>query len=313
MFTGELVSICIPTYKRPDLLRRALESCLAQEHRPLEILVGDDSPSDEAGAYIRELSRDSQVVFRYRLNRPSLGQASNVNRLFLEASGDKLMLLHDDDLLMPKAVQRLLACWEQQPNLTAAFGKQYIINHDGHVLQKQSEELNRYFYRTQAYAGTALRPIESALVQQFPNDGYMVKAAAARKVLYRTRELVGEVCDFDFGIRLAAAAEQQCDGFCFVDEFTAEYRVTNEALTRHLLPAARMFEILEKLSIARECAWASAIALERLAPLALMGHAMKGERREALHIFFSVSYPWRRRLSPGGLKSLMAIALPVLF
>ncbi|MEM1303844.1 MAG: glycosyltransferase, partial [Planctomycetota bacterium] len=46
--TTPLISVCIPTYRRPDLLREAVESVVRQEYRPLEIIVGDDSPTPAA-------------------------------------------------------------------------------------------------------------------------------------------------------------------------------------------------------------------------------------------------------------------------
>ena len=33
------VSICIPTYKRPELLKVALDSCLAQTFKDFEVVI----------------------------------------------------------------------------------------------------------------------------------------------------------------------------------------------------------------------------------------------------------------------------------
>lgn len=312
MSNSELISICIPTYKRSDLLKQAIQSCLDQEYRPLEILVGDDSPTDEAASIIRGMA-SQDVTWRYLWNRPSRGQAGNVSQLFQEASAEKLILLHDDDLLMPGAIRTLLGCWDKDPKTGAAFGKQYITDHEGHILEGATENLNRYFYRTAEYAGARLTPMESALVQQFPNDAYMIRSGLAREVLFRPRELVGELCDFDFGMRAAAAAQRASERFIFIDTFTAKYRATTQSLSRGLVPAAQMFELLESVAVAPESTWAKRIALERLAPLALMGHAVRRERREALHIYWSDHYPWQRRLSPGGLRKLATILAPAVF
>ena len=42
MTTTTKVSICLPTYNRPELLVRCIESCLMQTHANIEIVIGDD-------------------------------------------------------------------------------------------------------------------------------------------------------------------------------------------------------------------------------------------------------------------------------
>ena len=44
-----LVSIIIPTFKRPGMLARAIESCLKQTYKNIEILVVDDNNPDTEG------------------------------------------------------------------------------------------------------------------------------------------------------------------------------------------------------------------------------------------------------------------------
>ena len=51
-----LVSIVIPTYKRPNRLDRAIDSCLAQTYKDIEIIVVDDnSDGDEFRLQTEEL------------------------------------------------------------------------------------------------------------------------------------------------------------------------------------------------------------------------------------------------------------------
>ena len=40
----------------------------------------------------------------YLRNESSLGQAGNVNQLFARARGERLVLMHDDDFLLPGAL-----------------------------------------------------------------------------------------------------------------------------------------------------------------------------------------------------------------
>ena len=44
-----LVSIIIPTYKRPDTLERAINSVLNQTYKNIEVIVVDDNNPDTEG------------------------------------------------------------------------------------------------------------------------------------------------------------------------------------------------------------------------------------------------------------------------
>ncbi len=43
----KLVSVIIPTYKRPSFLKRAINSVLLQSHSNVEVIVVDDNNDDD--------------------------------------------------------------------------------------------------------------------------------------------------------------------------------------------------------------------------------------------------------------------------
>ena len=49
----QLVSTIIPVYNRPEMVRRAVASVLAQTYRPIEILLVDDGSCDDSQAVAR--------------------------------------------------------------------------------------------------------------------------------------------------------------------------------------------------------------------------------------------------------------------
>jgi Predicted glycosyltransferases len=300
----ELITVAIPTRNRPQLLVEALRSCFDQTYRPLEIIIGDDSTNDLSERAIARLEVPSGIDIRYVRNEKSLGQAGNVNNLFQLAKGHKLAILHDDDLLLPDAIAELDACWQVDTGITAAFGKQYLIREDGTVLSAESEHLNISYYRTPDYEGTSLSSIEAALVQQFPNDGYLLLTEAAQRVLYRSESEFGtnRWCDFDFGIRLA----QQYEKFYFLNKYTAKYRLTSESVSKHGYPTY-MYPLIEELEVSPDTIWAKDVALKRLAPIVIYNYARLGAWKTALRIFCSRYYPLRKRASPSGMKRLASI------
>ena len=78
-----LVSVIIPTYNRPEYLRKAIASAVRQTYRHIEIIVSDDCSPDNPQAIIDEF-QDSRI--RLRRNPQNLGIALNVTSCLLYTS-----------------------------------------------------------------------------------------------------------------------------------------------------------------------------------------------------------------------------------
>lgn len=114
-----LVSLCIATYNRADLLReRALASALAQTYPNLEIIVVGDHCTDGTAAMMATVD-DPRVTF---VNLPSRGDypadprhrwmvagSAAMNRGLELARGEFVTHLDDDDEHPPHRVETLLA------------------------------------------------------------------------------------------------------------------------------------------------------------------------------------------------------------
>lgn len=303
-----LISICIPTYQRPDLVREAVESCLHQTYSDIEIIVSDDSPDRLTQAVIESFNQPNKI--RYYRNPSPLKQAANVNRLFDLARGDRLVLLHDDDLLLPQAVEALARCWDLHPNLTAAFGKQYLIDMAGNTLIESSEQFNKRFYRTAQYAGYQASSLWSALVAQFPNDGYMITTKAAKQVGYRNHlkdeTRVGNACDFYFDLQLAS----QYQHLFFLNEYTAKYRLTAVSVGQGRNGQNLAYDMVRSIEVPEALEPVRQTILHQYASPAIQRWIQLGEKEAALEIFWSDSYSWLQRLSPKGLLQLLLITCP---
>ena len=176
------VSFCIPTHGRSHLLLEALESGLAQTRLPDEIVVSDDLGSEETRALVAKFAQHASFPVRYVHCTAGASQAANMNHCLREAASDLILLLHDDDVLMPRAVEILARPFEENDALVSSYGKQLFIDDAGDELPDFSESINRIYRRDPAHAGLQRDPILAGIQQQFPNDGFMVKASVAREV-----------------------------------------------------------------------------------------------------------------------------------
>ena len=126
-----LVTIAIPTYNRPGLLKRALASVAALNYSNLEILVSDDcSPEGETKNVVMEAQKRDQRI-RYFRQKRNLKYEANFDFLLTEAVGEYIMWLSDDDMLQPDAIQKMVGAMEDNPRaIVCGCDVQFIDEND---------------------------------------------------------------------------------------------------------------------------------------------------------------------------------------
>ena len=90
-----LISICIPTYKRLQFLRRLLDSIAVQSFKDFEVVITDDSPDN----IVQNLCEEYKHLFAifYSKNAVPLGTPKNWNEAIRRSKGEWIKLMHDDD------------------------------------------------------------------------------------------------------------------------------------------------------------------------------------------------------------------------
>lgn len=96
-----LVSIIIPTYNREATIGAAVESALAQTHRPAEVIVVDDGSKDGTLAALQRYGDAITVV-----SQANAGPSAARNRGVEAARGEVLAFLDSDDAWLPEKVAR---------------------------------------------------------------------------------------------------------------------------------------------------------------------------------------------------------------
>ncbi|HXR84932.1 MAG TPA: glycosyltransferase family 2 protein [Hanamia sp.] len=90
-----LVSICIPVYNHIDYVKRLFDSIIMQDYKNIEVIVSDDSSEFEIENLCEQYK--GHLLIRYFNHKPSLKSPKNWNFALDQASGDYLMLIHQDD------------------------------------------------------------------------------------------------------------------------------------------------------------------------------------------------------------------------
>ena len=95
-----LISVIIPAYNAARFIALAIDSVLAQPHRPMEILVIDDGSTD----------RTAEIADRYGppvrcLRQANAGPPAARNRGLAEARGELIAFLDADDVFEPDCLR----------------------------------------------------------------------------------------------------------------------------------------------------------------------------------------------------------------
>lgn len=106
---NELVSVIIPTYKRNDRLREAIDSVVNQTYVNLEIIIVDDN--DPSSSYRKETEnlmmqyKDNKKI-RYIQHSENTGGAIARNTGISQAGGEYIAFLDDDDIYLPEKIEK---------------------------------------------------------------------------------------------------------------------------------------------------------------------------------------------------------------
>jgi glycosyltransferase involved in cell wall biosynthesis len=117
-----LVTIVIPVFNAELFLRETLESVLALDYSPTEVIVVDDSSTDRSV----EIARSYQHV--QCLTQEHLGGGAARNRGIWAAKGEFIANVDHDDLVPPWKLNVQVGYLLEHPNVDGVLGRQEWIN-----------------------------------------------------------------------------------------------------------------------------------------------------------------------------------------
>ena len=309
--TLPLITVCITSYRRPSLLLHAVLSCYQQDYAPLEIDIRDDSPTAEAIELVQRLTVPIGKSLRLTKNEPRLGEVENTNALFREARGKYVVLLHDDDTLLPRAISSLLQAIRDNDGAVLSFGMQQLISNDGEVDLRATIGLNERHGRDIDRGDVYHDILTCALKHQVPNNGYLLLTQAAKVVLYRSHDEIGLAADLDFAIRLGLSVSGA--KAVYINRAVSQYRATTDSSSSKGGVFWKIYDYIESLAGLDETQErARQERMLALAKYAVVDNLVMGRRSRALKI--AMSSPYRERWSVAtGIYHGTLLAVPGLY
>jgi glycosyltransferase involved in cell wall biosynthesis len=111
-----LVSVILPVFNGETYIAEAIASVIAQDYRPLELIVIDDGSSDRTREIVRNIPEATLV------ERPHRGPGAARNCGIRASKGELLSFIDADDLWTGAKLTTQVKALEDDPSLEAVFG-----------------------------------------------------------------------------------------------------------------------------------------------------------------------------------------------
>jgi len=127
-------TVTITTFQRPEFVKIAIESVFRQSYNNIEIVLVDDNGYGTQAQIETETSISNYLQlenFKYIKLDKNAGSCEARNIGVKNASGDYLFFLDDDDVFLPRKVEKQIALLENNPHLDGTLCAFKRLNTDG--------------------------------------------------------------------------------------------------------------------------------------------------------------------------------------
>jgi len=192
----KLLAICIPTYKRPDTLRRCIHSVVTQiQHFGMEehvqIYIANDASPDNTAQVLSEF--ETLNCFKCVNREKNLGMSANIKCMLEEAMQKSIyqLIITDDDYLQPDCLASTVAFLQVQlvtcPEVPFIWTPRYSYTEDGKLLNvmcrpfkkdslipPSSRNAGRYMFNGFILSGVIIKSgeIDFALWNEYLDNAY---------------------------------------------------------------------------------------------------------------------------------------------
>ncbi len=106
------ISVFTPTYNRKKLLEDAYKSLCAQDYKSIEWVVMDDGSIDGTREKVLEWKNENKIKIKYAY-QDNHGRFYAFNHAKRYITGELLLFLDSDNVLLPGAIKRISSIWRR--------------------------------------------------------------------------------------------------------------------------------------------------------------------------------------------------------
>ncbi|HYK52713.1 MAG TPA: glycosyltransferase family 2 protein [Candidatus Eremiobacteraceae bacterium] len=196
---SETITTIVPTYKRPQLLKRALKSVLRQTYGDFRLCIYDNASGDDTEDVVREVAAGDPRITYFR-HDSNVGGAANFLFGMTRVETPYFSFLSDDDVLLPDFFETAIAGFAQEPGALMSAASTVEVDERGAPLYEPLALWSR--------AGV-FEPPSGAFAMLDNRHPTWTTALFKREAIDRIGLLdleVGAPSDLDFELHLAACA-----------------------------------------------------------------------------------------------------------
>jgi abequosyltransferase len=192
------ISICIPSYNRPEGLNRLLESIDSKQHmKDIQVVICEDNAPKrpEVSSVAEAYKKNSPYQVKYVENQINLGHGANWRQCSTQADGEFLLYMGDDDAFIPGALDPFIDWVKGHRELG------YILRAYRRIEPKGKIQYHKYYGEDKFY-GPGIIPYTEFFMKSILMSGYTIKREYANQfkessldsTLYFQMYLAAEVC-----------------------------------------------------------------------------------------------------------------------
>jgi len=129
--SSPIVSILTPVYRGEQFISRAIESALGQSYPYIELIIVNDGSPDNCFALIQPYLSDRRIKY---IEQANAGVAAARNTGIRAASGELIALLDQDDIWLPRKLERQVAYLQENPDVGLVHTKCAYIDNNENII-----------------------------------------------------------------------------------------------------------------------------------------------------------------------------------
>lgn len=132
------VSYIVLAYNQEAYIREAVKSAFEQENDYIEVILSDDSSTDNTFAIMNEMasSYHGGKIVKVRRNDRNIGVGAHLNQAVLSASGDVLVLMAGDDIAFPHRTDRIISEFRRSARVQCVFSNSFRTDHESKLTKE---------------------------------------------------------------------------------------------------------------------------------------------------------------------------------
>ena len=145
----EKISILITNFNKEKFIEECILSCLSQNYNNLEIIIVDNSSTDQSMGIITKYSDKLFIVTKKRdsLHSPK-NQIDSLIKAFKKSTGNLILLLDGDDYFLPNKVSHIKDIFLKNNNLDVVFDVPSILANNKFTRLKIKKKYNKKIWPT---------------------------------------------------------------------------------------------------------------------------------------------------------------------